>query len=238
MRSQAACVINAIYVDLSYGTIESALDANQDAAGSIPVEARSMATRVRPVGTDRSIVGHPLSDPHAAERPRHARIEMGAVSIPGTSAAKAVSPQRCRGVLRDGARAAAAREMAGPFAGARLMTHGRRPSALARFAIRILPPHRKDWAEAMFNELAYIESRRLASFWVLGCAWLAIRERISFELERTFMGRRILKAVLGLGAASVIAVVGIYMVQKPYQRERISIYLHRVFGSGQAQAGK
>lgn len=118
------------------------------------------------------------------------------------------------------------------------MTDDKRPAALVRLVVRILPPHRKDWADAMFNELAYIGSRRLAAFWVLGCAWLAIRERVSFELARTFMGRKILKAVLGLGAASVIAVVGIYMVQKPYQRERISIYLHRVFGSGQAQTGK
>lgn len=115
-------------------------------------------------------------------------------------------------------------------------TQPRKPAALVRFATWMLPPHRKDWANAMLNEIEYIESRRLAAWWTLGCASFAIRERVSFELERTFMSHRTLKAVLGLGAASVIAVVGIYMAQKPYQRERISIALHRVLDSGQTQA--
>lgn len=90
----------------------------------------------------------------------------------------------------------------------------------------------------MFNEVAYIKSRRAASYWALGCTLFAIKERVSFELERTFMNRRILKAVLSLGAASVIAVSGIYAAQKPYQRERILTTLHRVFASSSTQAGK
>lgn len=107
-----------------------------------------------------------------------------------------------------------------------------------RFAIRMLPPARRDWAEAMFNEVAYIESRRAALNWVLGCMLCALKARVSFELERTFMNRRILKAALSLGAASVIAIVGIYAAQKPYQRERISITLHRFFESHPTQTGK
>lgn len=90
----------------------------------------------------------------------------------------------------------------------------------------------------MFNEIAYIKSHRLALYWALGCTLSAIKERASFELERTFMNRRILKAVLSLGAASVIAFAGIYAAQKPYQRERISITLHRVFESNQTPTVK
>jgi hypothetical protein len=104
-----------------------------------------------------------------------------------------------------------------------------------RIATRILPPHRKDWAAAMLNEAAYVGSRRAAWFWVLGCALFAIRERASFELARTFMTRRILRALLRLSAASVIAVIGLYMLQKPYQRERILI---AVFHSAQASAAR
>lgn len=62
-----------------------------------------------------------------------------------------------------------------------------RPNAAVRFATWILPACRKEWAEAMFNETAYIESRRIAWIWVLECTLFAVRERASFELERTFM---------------------------------------------------
>ncbi|MGH8216816.1 MAG: hypothetical protein ACREPZ_14145 [Rhodanobacteraceae bacterium] len=129
--------------------------------------------------------------------------------------------------------------MATAVAKASLMTNGdpsAKPTATVRFATWILPPHRKDWAEAMFNEIAYIQSPRAARYWVIGCTLFAIKERVSFELWRVFMRHRILKAVLGLGAVSVIAVVGTYMAQKPYQRERISITLHRVFESSQTPA--
>lgn len=61
------------------------------------------------------------------------------------------------------------------------------PTPAVRFAAWILPARRKDWAEAMFNEIAYIKSRRVVWIWVLECTLFAVRERASFELERTFM---------------------------------------------------
>jgi len=103
-------------------------------------------------------------------------------------------------------------------------TRGRRPVEMAR-AIRlaawILPPQRKDWAEAMLNEMAWAGSRRAALHWMLGCLWSAIRERTSYELGRTLMTRKTVRTLFGLCAASVIAGAGIYALQKPYQRERI-----------------
>ena len=90
-----------------------------------------------------------------------------------------------------------------------------------RLATWILPPHREDWAEAMLNEMACAGSRRAALHWMLGCLWSAIRERTSYELGRALMTRRTLRTLFGLCAASVIAVAGIYALQKPYQRERI-----------------
>jgi len=132
--------------------------------------------------------------------------------------------------------------VAGVVTGANLMSHGDNKSknltTATRVAKWILPPHRKDWADAMLNEIAYIKSRRAAVYWILGCTLSAVRERTSYELEKTPVSHRILRTVLGLGAASVIAVVGIYIVQKPYQRERISITIHRAFEHGQSQVRK
>ncbi|WP_188795217.1 hypothetical protein [Dyella nitratireducens] len=89
----------------------------------------------------------------------------------------------------------------------------------------MMPPHRKDWAEAMLNEMAYVKSRRAAWHWLLGCTLFAIRERASYELGGVFMNRRIFKFLFGLSAASVIAVTGVYAIQKPYQRERILLFV-------------
>ncbi|QRN54295.1 hypothetical protein [Dyella caseinilytica] len=123
--------------------------------------------------------------------------------------------------------------MAIVVAGASLMANGDVKSAIltaaVRFATWILPPHRKDWARAMLNEMAYVGSRRAAWCWMLGCTLFAIRERASFELMRPFTARRMLKVFIGLSAASVIGMVGVYTIQKPYQRERILITVfHRV----------
>ena len=52
------------------------------------------------------------------------------------------------------------------------------------------------------------------------------------------MQHRTLKTLLGLGAASVIIVAGLYAVQIPYQRERISITLHRILEAKPASPGK
>lgn len=94
-------------------------------------------------------------------------------------------------------------------------------TAAVRLATWILPPHRKDWAEAMLNEIAYVRSRRAALSWVLGSTLFAIRERASYELLSAPTLRGTLKTLLGLSAAAVITVIGVYAIQKPYQRERI-----------------
>lgn len=103
---------------------------------------------------------------------------------------------------------------------------GSRELAIAiRFASWVLPPHRKDWAAAMLNEMAYARSRRSALLWALGCALSAIRERGVYEFMRTFTSRRIFKTLFGISALTVIAVAGVYATQKPYQRERILLYV-------------
>jgi hypothetical protein len=111
-------------------------------------------------------------------------------------------------------------------------------AAIGRLATWVLPPHRKEWAEAMLNEIAYIESRRIAVRWFFGCALFVISERTSYELEKAFMNYKIFKIISCLGIATVIAVMGIYAVQKPYQKERIKIALHRAFDAKQTQAEK
>ncbi|MDE1893941.1 MAG: hypothetical protein KGM46_10205 [Pseudomonadota bacterium] len=102
-------------------------------------------------------------------------------------------------------------------------------AAAIRLATWILPSHRKEWAGEMLNEMAYIRSRRRALYWAFGCALFAIRERASHEFASTFTTRRILKSLLGVSAAVTFLLTGVYMVQKPYQRERILItVLHSV----------
>ena len=104
----------------------------------------------------------------------------------------------------------------------------RRPTILAaalRLTTWILPPQRKEWAEAMLNEMAYLGSRRAAMFWVLGAALFAIRERASFELVSMLQPSKTSKILLGLSLATVFTVVGVYIIQKPYQRERILLHV-------------
>lgn len=100
--------------------------------------------------------------------------------------------------------------------------------AVARVAIWITPAHRKEWAQAMLNELAYIESSRAATRWVIGSMLFAIKERTTYELEKAFMNNRTFKTALVLVAVAVGSVAGMYALQKPYQRERIKIELHRM----------
>ncbi len=108
---------------------------------------------------------------------------------------------------------------------------------LVRLAGGILPSHHKDWADAMFNEMAYIPSRRTALLWALGGAWFAIRLRASYEFGRTLKSRGA-QALLGLVAAAVIAALGVYGIQKPYQRERIRVALfHGGGGSTKSHGG-
>jgi hypothetical protein len=75
----------------------------------------------------------------------------------------------------------------------------------------------------MLNERAYIKPHRLALQWALGCALTAVKERVSYELEKTSMSRKLLKTLLGLGGAFAVGALGIYIDTKPYQRDRIWI---------------
>lgn len=101
-----------------------------------------------------------------------------------------------------------------------------------RFATWVLPSHRKEWAGAMFNELAYVESSRHMVRWIAGSVLSAIKARTSYEMERTFMSRGILKTFLALGAVMIVTMAGVYAIQKPYQRERIKlVILQHVDGS-------
>lgn len=50
-------------------------------------------------------------------------------------------------------------------------------SALMRFAARLLPRRRSDWAKAMHSELERFENDRDAFVWAVGCVGAAARER-------------------------------------------------------------
>jgi hypothetical protein len=111
-------------------------------------------------------------------------------------------------------------------------SNSERAPAAYRLATWLLPPHRKQWAEAMLNETAYIKSRGAALQWFLGCSLTALRERVAYELERS-MVRTLLKLSLGLIAVLVVGAVGIYIDAKPYQRDRIWIAMRGTAHSGQ-----
>jgi hypothetical protein len=112
------------------------------------------------------------------------------------------------------------------------MNQGDKAAYSTRMAYRlvalVLPPHRKDWADAMLNESDYIKSRWAALQWALGCTCAALRVRVTYELERTFMTRRILKVPFYLAAVFAIGAIGIYIDAKPYQRDRMWETLHQV----------
>jgi hypothetical protein len=96
-------------------------------------------------------------------------------------------------------------------------------SIATRFATWVLPPNRKEWAAAMLNEVEYVESSQHVLRWIAGSVLSAMKVRVSYEMERTFMSRGILKTFLALCAVMVVAVGGVYAIQKPYQRERIKL---------------
>jgi len=108
-------------------------------------------------------------------------------------------------------------------------------SGAHRLVTWLLPPHRKEWADAMFNETAYIESRREAVQWILGCTFIALRERLVYQWGIGIMRRRALQVLLGASAVLVLGAVGIYAVSKPYQRDRIWITLRHAMHSGESQ---
>jgi len=87
----------------------------------------------------------------------------------------------------------------------------------------------------MLNEAAYIKSRVAAFQWVLGCVVTAFKERVAFELGRTFRTRRIFKVVLAVGAVLMVGAIGTYIDLKPYQRERIFITVRDFIHPGEPE---
>jgi hypothetical protein len=59
---------------------------------------------------------------------------------------------------------------------------------LIDLAARLLPPHRRDWAEAMRAELAIIPPAEQYGF-ALGCLWTALCERINLMKAFVALGR-------------------------------------------------
>jgi len=105
---------------------------------------------------------------------------------------------------------------------------------IVRLVRWLMPPHRKDWTDAMLNELAYIETRRAAVRWIIGSMLLAIRERSTYELEKASMNTGTIKTILILGVVTVGVLAGTYAIQKPYQQERIKFALHRLLDAKQS----
>ena len=105
---------------------------------------------------------------------------------------------------------------------------------LSRLVLWIVPSHRKDWAQAMLNECAYIESRRKAARWIAESTLFAIKERSIYQLRKASMNIGAFKAALVLIALAVSFVAGVYAIQKPYQQERIKIALCRMLDAKQA----
>lgn len=103
--------------------------------------------------------------------------------------------------------------------------------AIVRLVTWIMPPHRKGWAHAILNELAYVDTRRAAARWVIGTILFAIGERIHYGLENASMN--IIRTSLILIAMAVGVVAGTYAIQKPYQQERIKFALHRLLDATQ-----
>lgn len=104
---------------------------------------------------------------------------------------------------------------------------------IVRLVTWIMPPHRKGWAHAMLNELAYIKTRRAAVLWIIGSMLFVIKERTNYELEKASMNMKIARTALIIIAMAVGVVAGTYAIQKPYQQERIKFALHRLLDAQQ-----
>jgi hypothetical protein len=109
----------------------------------------------------------------------------------------------------------------------------RASALLLRWLAWLLPTSRKDWAEAMINELEATNSRRAAFDWAIGCLFVALRERIHFEAGRSLMRRRVLQVAIGLAATLFLACAGIYATAKPYQRVRLQQRVANIFSPAQ-----
>jgi hypothetical protein len=82
---------------------------------------------------------------------------------------------------------------------------------LVGVAIRGLPVHRRDWGQAMLEELDQVHERRARWRFGLGCAWAAARIR----LESPGSGGAGLRAVILGCAALALALVGYGFVRYP-----------------------
>jgi hypothetical protein len=114
------------------------------------------------------------------------------------------------------------------------MTQGqsfRKAPVSHRLVAWILPAHRKEWADAMLHEAAYITPRRSAIAWVLSCTCAALGERFNYELEQMTMKRRILLAVAAFGSVLLASSIFVYVSAKPYQRDRLWISLQQAVHS-------
>jgi hypothetical protein len=91
----------------------------------------------------------------------------------------------------------------------------------------LLPAHRKEWGEAMVNELAYMSSGREALRWAFGCVMAACRERLAHELGTAFMRKKLRRTVLAIGLVLAVMAAGTWFDLKQYQRDRILITLEQ-----------
>lgn len=98
---------------------------------------------------------------------------------------------------------------------------------LMQLTALLLPAHRREWGDAMLNELACIDSGRESLRWALGCMFAACRERIRHELGTAFMRKKLRRTVLVLGLLFAIIATGLWFDLKQYQRDRILITLEQ-----------
>ena len=102
--------------------------------------------------------------------------------------------------------------------------------ALVRLSAWLLPSERSDWGAAMVADLHYIDGEVRAVWWSVGCVFASGKTAalcwISTEKWRLGMRRSIGNTLAGVTIFAVAAVSGTYAIQKPYQRERIAIWLH------------
>jgi hypothetical protein len=101
--------------------------------------------------------------------------------------------------------------------------------ALVRLAANLLPRGRSDWGRAMMAEVHHIESERDAIFWAFGCLGASGKTRISTWISmnrRMEMRGKVIRSLVGIMALALVSTAGVYAVQKPYQKDRIAIWLH------------
>lgn len=102
--------------------------------------------------------------------------------------------------------------------------------ALVRLAARLLPRDREDWGKAMMAEVQHIGKERDAVFWAFGCLGASGKTRISSWIlmnnRRMDMREKVIWSLGGIMALALVSAAGVYAVQKPYQKDRIAIWLH------------